>query len=63
MMKDRLRQALMDQAQTGSTTTYRELAQRVGLEPPHTIQQVTEALESLIEEDVAAGRPICLQFA
>ncbi len=26
--------------------------------PPHTIQQVTEALESLMVEDVAAGRPI-----
>jgi hypothetical protein len=58
MLKDRLRQALIEQAQTGSTTTYRELANLLGLGPPHTIQQVTEALESLMEEDVAAGRPI-----
>ena len=58
MLKDRLRQALIDQAQTGRTTTYGELAQRLGLEPPHTIQRVTQALESLMEEDVSAGRPI-----
>ena len=58
MLKDRLRQALVEQAQTGSTTTYKELANLLGLEPPHTIQQVTEALESLMEDDVATGRPI-----
>ena len=58
MITDRLRQALIDQAQTGSTTTSRELAHRLELEPPHTIQQITEALENLMLEDVAAGRPI-----
>ena len=58
MLKDRLQQVLMDQAQTGSAMTYRELAQRLGLEPPHTIHRVTEALERLMEDDVAAGRPI-----
>jgi hypothetical protein len=58
MLKDRLRRALTDRARTGSMTTYRELAQFLGLEPPHTIQQVAEALESLMEEDVAASRPI-----
>jgi thiaminase/transcriptional activator TenA len=58
MLKDRLRQALLDRAQSGSTTTYRELAQRLGLVPPHTIHRVTEALERLMEEDVAAARPM-----
>ena len=58
MLKDRLRHALIDQARAGSTTTYRELADRLGLEPPHTIQQVTQALESLMKEDVAASRPL-----
>lgn len=58
ILKGHLRQALMEQAQTGTTTTYRELAQRLGLEPPHTIHRVTEALEWLMEDDVAAGRPI-----
>jgi hypothetical protein len=58
MLKDRLRQALTDRTQTGSMTTYRDLVQFLGLKPPHTIQQVTAALESLMQEDVAAGRPI-----
>ncbi len=48
----------MDQAKTGNTTTYRELAQRLRLVPPHTIHRVTEALERLTEEDVAAGCPM-----
>jgi hypothetical protein len=34
MLKERLRQALIDQAQTGNPTTYKELADRLGLEPP-----------------------------
>lgn len=58
MLKERLRQALIDQAQTGNPTTYRELANRLGLEPPNTIHRITEALESLMEDDVAAGRPV-----
>jgi hypothetical protein len=58
MLKDRLRQALIDQAKIGSPTTYRELAIRLALEPPNTIRRVAEALEVLLEEDVAAGRPI-----
>ena len=58
MLKERLRQALIDQAQTGGTTTYRELANRLALEPPNTIRRITDALEDLMAEDVAAGRPI-----
>jgi alkylated DNA nucleotide flippase Atl1 len=58
MLKERLRQALIDQVQTGELTTYRDLAIRLGLEPPNTIHHVTEALESLMEDDVAAGRPM-----
>ena len=57
MLKERLRQALIDQAQTGNPTTYRDLANRLGLEPPNTIHRITEALESLMEDDVTAGRP------
>ena len=57
-MKERLRRALIDQAKTGSPTTYRELANRLGLEPPNTIRRIAEALESLMEDDVAGGRPI-----
>jgi hypothetical protein len=58
MLKDHLRQALIDQAKTGSPTTYKELANRLGLEPPQTIRRIAEALEVLMQEDVAAGRPI-----
>jgi hypothetical protein len=58
MLKERLRQALIDQAQTGNPTTYKELADRLGLEAPQTIHRVGEALETLMEDDVAAGRPI-----
>jgi hypothetical protein len=58
MLKERLRQALIDQAQSGTPTTYMELADRLGLEPPQTIHRVGEALETLMEDDVAAGRPM-----
>ena len=58
MLKERLRQILIEQAQTGNPTTYRELASRLGLEPPNTIHRIAEVLESLMQDDVAAGRPI-----
>ena len=58
MLKDHLRQALIDQAQTGSPTTYKELAGRLGLQPPQTIHRVGEAIETMMEDDVAAGRPM-----
>ena len=57
-MKDRLRQLLLDQAQTGIPTTYKELADRLGLEPPQTIHRLGEALETLMKDDVAANRPV-----
>jgi hypothetical protein len=58
MLKERLRKALIDQAQRGTPTTYKELADRLGLEPPQTIHRVSEVLEALMEDDVAAGRPM-----
>jgi hypothetical protein len=58
MLKERLRQALTDQARTGNPTTYKELADRLGLDPPHTIHRVGEALETLMEDDLAARRPM-----
>lgn len=58
MLKDRLRQVLIDQAQTGSPVTYKELADRLGLTPPQTIHRITQALEVLMAEDVMAGRPL-----
>jgi hypothetical protein len=57
-LRDLLRKALTDQAKTGRATTYRELADRLGLKPPQIIHQLTQALEALMEEDAAAGRPL-----
>ena len=47
MLKARLRRALIEQAQTGIPTTYKELVDRLGLEPPQTIHRLGEALETL----------------
>ena len=58
MLKDQLRDELVRQAQAGLPVTYKELAARLALSPPRTIRRVTEALEQLIEEDLAAGRPL-----
>ncbi|MBV2187504.1 MAG: hypothetical protein KUL88_23565 [Rhizobium sp.] len=58
MLKDRMREVLIDQARAGRLTTYKELAGRLGLVPPQTIHRVTEALEILMAEDVAADRPL-----
>jgi hypothetical protein len=53
-----LRKALIEQAKAGRTTTYRDLAAQIGLTPPQTIHRVALALEALMEEDAAAGRPL-----
>ena len=58
MLTRHMRELLIDQAQTGRTITYNQLALRLGLAPPQTIHRVTEALEILMAEDVAAGRPL-----
>jgi hypothetical protein len=57
-LKERLRRALLDQAKTGTPTTYKELADRLGFEPPHTIHRLGEALEALMKDDVIANRPM-----
>ena len=53
----RLRKHLQMIAERGVPATYQELAKTLGLTPPHTIHQVTEALEYLMAEDAATGRP------
>ncbi|MBC7149757.1 MAG: hypothetical protein H5U22_10270 [Rhizobium sp.] len=58
MLTRHIRELLIDQAQTGRTITYNQLALDLGLTPPQTIHRVTEALEILMVEDVAAGRPL-----
>lgn len=58
MLTRHMREFLIDQAQTGRTITYNQLALGLGLAPPQTIHRVTEALEVLMAEDAAAGRPL-----
>jgi hypothetical protein len=42
---------------------YRNLAEAMLLSPPHTIHQVTEALEQLMAEDAATDRPFIAAMA
>jgi hypothetical protein len=57
-LDDDLRKALSDQAKLKKTITYAALAQRLGLKPPQTIHRLAQALERLMDEDAAAGRPL-----
>ena len=54
----RLRAHLQALAALRVPITYRDVAKAMLLSPPHTIHQVTEALEQLMAEDAAARRPI-----
>ncbi|MCW4152792.1 hypothetical protein OM427_25075 [Halomonas sp. 18H] len=54
----RVRQVLENAPEAALPLTYRQLAEALGLTPPRTIQRVTTALEQLMAEDVAAGRPM-----
>ena len=58
MLADRVRRHLTEIAAQGQSVTYRALAQQLDLEPPNTIQQLTRALEQLMQEDAAAGHPL-----
>ena len=43
--------------------TYQELASALQILPPHSIHQVTEALEHLMREDAASDRPFIAALA
>jgi len=53
-----LRDLLERVAARGETRTYQQVAQALGLQPPNTIHRVALALEALMDEDAAAGRPL-----
>ena len=53
----RLRAHLQALAARRVPITYRDVAKAMLLSPPHTIHQVTEALEQLMAEDAAADCP------
>lgn len=54
----RLRELLMSLPDEAVPITYQQAAEALGLTPPRTIQRVALALEALMREDVAAGRPM-----
>lgn len=58
-----VRAALIPLACAGRTVTYRELAALVPVPPPHGIHKLTLALEALVREDHAAGRPLIAALA
>ena len=53
----RLRAHLQALAALRVAITYRDAAKAMLLSPPHTIHQLTDALEQLMAEDAAADRP------
>ena len=59
----RLRAFLENRAKHRTTITYQELAKSLQILPPHSIHQVTEALECLMEEDAAAKCPLIAALA
>ena len=59
----RLRAFLESAAKRRTLFTYQEVAKALDILPPHSIHQVTEALERLMEEDAAADRPFIAALA
>lgn len=58
-----VRATLEVQARSGRTVTYRDLAVMVPVPPPHSIHRLTVALEDLVRQDHAAGRPLIAALA
>ena len=59
----RVRAFLESAAKRKIPITYQELAKALQILPPRSIHRVTEALERLMEEDAAAGRPFIAALA
>ena len=57
-LQQQLRAVLMDHARRGETIAYLELAHAAGMQPPHLVHRVTEALEEMLRADHAAGQPL-----
>lgn len=57
-MIDRLAARLDDLAAQGATMSYGELARDLSIAGPGTIASLTEALETLMEQDARASRPL-----
>jgi hypothetical protein len=55
---DLIRPILEDRARRDLTITYADLARVAGVPGPHTIHRTADALEAIMTEDAAAGRPL-----
>lgn len=62
-LQTRLHAILTDLARKRVCVTYRDLAALAAVPPPHSIHKLTLALEDLIREDAAAGRPLLAALA
>ena len=62
-LRPRLRALLQGLARQRRTIAYRELAALAQVPPPQSIHKLTQALEELLREDQAAGRPILAALA
>ncbi len=58
MLAHQVRTLLIQAPTSALPMTYQQVANALGLTPPRTIARVTQALEQLMEQDVAAGRPM-----
>lgn len=63
ILKERLRQELVKQAQLGLPVTYRRLAERIAFLSSRAIGRIAEALEASMEEDALEGRPLLAALA
>lgn len=57
LMQVRLESLLIDIGKTKNTITYAEVARILELQPPYTIHQITELLETMIRFHAKAGAP------
>lgn len=62
-LADQLIPFLEDAARRRVTITYAALARAAGVRPPHSIHKTVEALEVLMAQDTAAGRPMLAAVA
>ena len=62
-LQDRLRGALEALARQRRTATYQELVALAEVPAPHAIHSLTLALEDLVRQDHAAGRPLLAALA
>lgn len=61
--RNELRRVLTAMARERATVTYRDLCELADIPGPCRIQRITELLEEIIQEDLAADRPLLAAVA